>query len=75
LAGFFDCEGGMLMKLTDFLCKTAITVDLKGTTKEEAIQEMIDLLIDGEEIDKKNTFVNMIMSFYQRIKEKASKLI
>ncbi len=42
------------MKLADFLCKKAITVELQGTTKKEVIQELIGLLADGEAIDKKN---------------------
>ncbi|MCX5681643.1 MAG: PTS sugar transporter subunit IIA [Candidatus Omnitrophica bacterium] len=42
------------MKLADFLCKKAISVDLQGTTKEEVIQEMIELLLDSEVIDKKD---------------------
>ncbi|MFA6379049.1 MAG: PTS sugar transporter subunit IIA [Candidatus Omnitrophota bacterium] len=42
------------MKLADFLCKKAITVELQGTTKKEIIQELIGLLADGEVIDKKN---------------------
>ncbi len=42
------------MKLSQFLCKKAITSDLKSTTKEVAIDELLELLIDAGEIDKKN---------------------
>jgi nitrogen PTS system EIIA component len=42
------------MKLGDFLCKKAMSVDLKSTTKKEVINEMIDLLVDAEVVDKKH---------------------
>lgn len=42
------------MKLADFLCKKAITVELQSTTKKEVVQELIALLAEGEVIDKKN---------------------
>ena len=42
------------MKLGDFLCKKAITVDLKGTTKKDVINEMIGLLVDADVVEKKN---------------------
>ena len=42
------------MKILDFLCKKAITQNLKNTSKEETIKELVDLLIDAGEIDKKD---------------------
>ena len=42
------------MKITDFLCKKAVTVNLKGTKKPEIIKELIDLLIKAGEIEKRN---------------------
>ncbi len=42
------------MKITDFLCKGAVTSDLKAATKSEVIQEMVASLIDAGAIDKKN---------------------
>jgi PTS system nitrogen regulatory IIA component len=52
------------MKLADFLCKKAITVELQGTNKKEIIQELIGLLADGEVIDKKskNKIFDVIMA-------------
>jgi PTS system nitrogen regulatory IIA component len=41
------------MKIMDFLSKKAITVDLKGTNKLSVIEELVDLLIESEEIDKR----------------------
>lgn len=42
------------MKILDFLSKKAITQNLKNTSKEETITELVDLLIEGDEIDKKD---------------------
>ncbi|MDP8266145.1 MAG: PTS sugar transporter subunit IIA [Candidatus Aceula meridiana] len=42
------------MRLGDFLCKKAISVDLKASTKKDVVREMIDLLIDSNVVDKKN---------------------
>lgn len=42
------------MKILDFLCKKAITQNLKNTTKEETIKELVDLLVVAGEIDKKD---------------------
>ena len=42
------------MKLSEFLCKKAISVDLKQKTKKEVIQELIGLLVDADVVEKKN---------------------
>ena len=42
------------MKISDFLSKKAITVNLKNTSKEETIKELVDLLISSGEVDKKD---------------------
>ena len=42
------------MKLSEFLCKKAISVDLKQKTKKEVVQELIGLLVDSDVVDKKN---------------------
>jgi len=42
------------MKIMDFLCKKAVTANLKGTKKEEIIKELVDLLIKAGEVEKKN---------------------
>ena len=42
------------MKISDFLCTKAICADLKGTNKQEIIEEMVKLLINAGAIDKKN---------------------
>ena len=42
------------MKIKDFLNAKAVSVDLQGTTKEEIIDEMVNLLIKSGAIDRKN---------------------
>ena len=42
------------MKISEFLCKDALSNDLKATTKTEVIQELVELLIDSGEIEKKH---------------------
>ncbi len=42
------------MKIGDFLCAKAVSADLKGTNKQEIIEEMVRLLINAGAIDKKN---------------------
>ena len=42
------------MKIMDFLCKKAISTDLKSTDKEEVIKEIIGLLISAGEVDRKD---------------------
>jgi len=42
------------MKIMDFLSKKAIVVDLKSTKKEEVIRELLDVLIQAGEIDKRH---------------------
>ena len=42
------------MKITDFLSKRAITTDIKSTKKEDVIRELVDLLINAGEIEKRN---------------------
>lgn len=42
------------MKILDFLSKKALTANLKSTTKEGIIEEMVDLLINAGEVEKKN---------------------
>jgi len=42
------------MKIMEFLSKDAITVDLKSVNKNDAIKELVELLVKAEEIDKKD---------------------
>ncbi len=41
------------MNISEFLCKEAITADLKSKTKKEIIEELVDLLIKADAIEKK----------------------
>ncbi len=41
------------MKITDFLCRDAVTNDLKASTKAEVIAEMTGLLVESGAIEKK----------------------
>ena len=52
------------MKISEFLCKDALTCDLKATSKAEVIQEMIQLLIDAGAVEKKykNKIVEVLMA-------------
>ncbi|MFA5090658.1 MAG: PTS sugar transporter subunit IIA [Candidatus Omnitrophota bacterium] len=40
------------MKIMDFLSKKAMLMDVKSTKKEEAIRELVDVLIESGEIEK-----------------------
>ena len=42
------------MKITDFLCRDAVTNDLKASTKAEVIAEMTGLLVEAGAIEKKH---------------------
>lgn len=42
------------MNIADFLCMEAVSADLKATSKEEVIAELVDLLINADMIDKKH---------------------
>jgi nitrogen PTS system EIIA component len=42
------------MKIMDFLCKKAITANLKSATKEGIIEEMVELLVEAGEVEKKD---------------------
>ena len=52
------------MKISDFLCSEAVTADLKATSKEGAIEELVGLLVNAGVIDKKNKtkFVEVLMA-------------
>ena len=42
------------MKIGDFLCNEAIAIDLKGINKKDVIQELVGLLAEAGELEKKN---------------------
>ena len=42
------------MKINEFLNKDAVTTDLRSTTKEDVISEIVALLVDSGVIEKKN---------------------
>lgn len=52
------------MNITDFLSKKAITTDIKSTKKEEVIKELVDLLINAGEIEKRyrNKLIEALMA-------------
>ena len=52
------------MKIMDFLCKKAISTDIKATDKEAVIRELVGLLIDAEEVDKRdrNKLIEILMA-------------
>ncbi len=42
------------MQIMDFLSKKAILTDIKSTKKEDVIKEMVDLLIEAGDVEKRN---------------------
>jgi fructose-specific phosphotransferase system IIA component len=52
------------MKIMDFLCKKAITTELKSTNKEEVIKELVGLLVNAGEIERrdKNKVIEILMA-------------
>jgi len=52
------------MKIMDFLSKKAIIADIKSTKKEDVIKEPVDVLIDGEGIEKRsrNKLIDALMA-------------
>ncbi|MDP8212060.1 MAG: PTS sugar transporter subunit IIA [Candidatus Zapsychrus exili] len=42
------------MKTSDFICSKAISADLKSKTKPQIIEELVDLLIEANAIEKKH---------------------
>jgi len=42
------------MQIMDFLSKKAILIDIKSTNKEEVVKEMVDLLIEAGDVEKRN---------------------
>jgi nitrogen PTS system EIIA component len=42
------------MKIKDFLCLDAVSVDLKSEKKEEVISELVDLMVAADAVEKKN---------------------
>jgi len=52
------------MKITDFLCKKAISTDIKATDKEGVIKELVELLVTAEEVDKRdrNKLIEILMA-------------
>ena len=52
------------MKIVDFLSKKAISADIKAARKEDVLRELVDLLVNAEEIEKKyrNKLVEQLMA-------------
>ena len=52
------------MKITEFLCKAAVTNELEAGTKEEVIGELVGLLVEAGAIEKrqKNKVVDILMA-------------
>jgi fructose-specific phosphotransferase system IIA component len=49
-----DSFKGEQMQIMDFLSKKAILTDIKSTSKEEVIKEMVDFLIEVSDVEKRN---------------------
>ena len=52
------------MKIMDFLSKKAILLDIKATKKEDVIRELVDVLVNSGEIEKRarNKLVDALMA-------------
>lgn len=52
------------MKISDFLCKKALTADLQSTNKADVIKELVDLLIAAGEVEKRerNKLIEILMA-------------
>lgn len=52
------------MKITEFLCKGAVTNDLNATSKEDVISELVTLLVESNVIEKKskNKVIDALMA-------------
>ena len=52
------------MRIMEFLCKRGITANMKAANKEEAIKELVNLLIDAGEVEKKdrNKLLDLLMA-------------
>lgn len=52
------------MKIMDFLSKKAITTDIQSAKKEEVIKELVDLLIEAEDVEKRhrNKLIEALMA-------------
>lgn len=49
------------MNIMDFLCKDAITVDLKAQNKKDAIIELIELLKESKKIKKTDEIIDVVL--------------
>ena len=49
------------MNIMDFLCKDAITVDLKAQNKKDAIIELIDLLKETKKVKKTEEIIDVVL--------------
>jgi len=52
------------MKIKDFLCREAVTADLKATSKKEVIKELVDLLVEAGAVEKniRGKLVDVLMA-------------
>lgn len=52
------------MRIADFLCKKAITTNIKSVKKEDVIKELVDTLINSGEIEKRcrNKLIDALMA-------------
>ena len=51
----------MTMKIVEFLNEKAVSADLKATTKEAALRELVDILAKAEGIKNKEDLVKVLM--------------
>ena len=50
------------MKITDFLNEKAVSADLKASTKDEVVRELVDILAKAEGIKNREALVKVLLS-------------
>jgi PTS system nitrogen regulatory IIA component len=48
------------MQITDFLKKEAVKVGMTAKTKDEALKELVDLLVDSGQVDNKRKLLSVL---------------
>jgi len=48
------------MQITDFLKKEAVKVEMKAKTKDEALKELVDLLVASGQVDNKRKMLSVL---------------
>jgi PTS system nitrogen regulatory IIA component len=65
---FWESQGySIIMNLKTVLSKETISIHLKGTTKEEIVNELLDILVTAKKIDDRKSAYTAIMDREQKM--------